>query len=44
VSEQVIYGLLFSLLSAMLQAGVAVCGRGVFRPLHGRREPVVNRN
>jgi hypothetical protein len=44
VSEQVIYGLLFNLLSAMLQAGVAVCGRGVFRPLHGRREPVVSRN
>jgi hypothetical protein len=44
VSEQVIYGLLFNLLSAMLQAGVAVCGRGVFRPLHGRRAPVGNRN
>ena len=44
VSEQVIYGLLFNLLSAMLQAGVAVCGRGVFRPLHGRREPVGRRN
>lgn len=44
VSEQVIYGLLFNLLSAMLQAGVAVCGTGVFRPLHGRREPVGSRN
>lgn len=44
VSEQVIYGLLFNLLSAMLQAGVAVCGTGVFRPLHGRREPVASRN
>ncbi len=44
VSEQVIYGLLFNLLSAMLQAGVAVCGAGVFRPLHGRREPVGSRN
>lgn len=40
VSEQVIYGLLFNLLAAMHNVGVAVCGSGVFEPLHKRREPM----
>lgn len=43
VSEQVLYALVFNLLSAMVQVGVAVCGQGVFRPLHGRREPAALR-
>jgi len=38
LSEQVIYGLLFNLLQAFQQIGVAVCGGPVFVPLSGRRE------
>ncbi len=38
LNEQVIYGLLFNLLQALQQVGVAVCGGQVFKPLSGRRE------
>jgi hypothetical protein len=38
VSEEVICGLLFNLLQALQQTGVAVCGGPVFQPLSGRRE------
>jgi len=42
LSEQVVYGLLFNLLQAVQQVGVAVCGGPVFQALSGRREvPVV---
>jgi hypothetical protein len=43
LSEQVIYGLLFNLLQAFQQVGVAVCGGPVFQPLSGRREVPVPR-
>ena len=36
VSEQVVYGVLFNFLSALLNTGVAVCGGGLVRPLAGR--------
>jgi hypothetical protein len=36
VSEQVIYGILFNFLHALLNSGVAVCGPGLVRPLAGR--------
>lgn len=38
LNEQVVYGLLFNLLQALQQVGVAVCGGPVFQPLSGRRE------
>lgn len=38
LNEQVVYGLLFNLLQAVQQIGVAVCGGPVFLPLSGRRE------
>jgi hypothetical protein len=37
VSEQVIYSLLFNLLTALRENGVAVCGRGSIEPLTGNR-------
>lgn len=37
VSEQVIYSLLFNLLTALRENGVAVCGRGSVEPLTGSR-------
>jgi hypothetical protein len=44
VNEQVVYALLFNLLTAMAQVGVAVCGGGIVRPLAGRTESVGVRN
>lgn len=44
LSEQVVYGLLFNLLQAIQQVGVAVCGGPVFQPLSGRREVPVPRD
>jgi hypothetical protein len=36
VTEQVVYGVLFNLLHALLNTGVAVCGGATVRPLAGR--------
>ncbi len=38
VSEQVVYGVLFNFLNALLNSGVAVCGGSLVRPLAGRGE------
>lgn len=43
LNEQVVYGLLFNLLQAFQQVGVAVCGGPVFQPLSGRREVPIGR-
>jgi hypothetical protein len=43
LNEQVVYGLLFNLLQAFQQVGVAVCGGPVFQPLSGRREVPISR-
>ena len=40
VTEQVLYSLLFSFLTALIRNGVAVCGSGVVQPLAGRSESV----
>lgn len=37
VSEQVVYSLLFNLLTALRENGVAVCGKGSVEPLTGSR-------
>lgn len=42
VSEQVVYSLLYNLLAALKETGVAVCGQGGIRPLAGRG-PTVDR-
>jgi hypothetical protein len=42
VSEQVVYSLLYNLLAALKETGVAVCGQGGIRPLAGR-PPAVDR-
>jgi hypothetical protein len=39
VSEQMIYTILFNLLQALRQSGVAVCGRGGIEPLAGPATP-----
>jgi len=44
LNEQVVYGLLFKLLQAIQQVGVAVCGGPVFQPLSGRREVPISRD
>ncbi len=44
VTEQVIYALLFNLLTALLKTGVAVCGTGSVQPLAGRTENIGPRN
>ena len=44
VTEQVIYALLFNLLSALMKNGVAVCGVGSVEPLAGRTEGFGPRN
>jgi hypothetical protein len=38
VTEQVVYGVLFNLLHALLNTGVAVCGGTTVKPLAGRGE------
>jgi hypothetical protein len=42
VSEQVVYSLLYNLLAALKETGVAVCGQGGIRPLAGRA-PAIDR-
>ncbi len=44
VSEQMVYAVLYNLLSALLNTGVGVCGAASIRPLTGRAEPVGGRN
>jgi hypothetical protein len=44
VTEQVIYALLFNLLTALMKNGVAVCGAGSVEPLAGRTEGFGPRN
>ena len=44
VTEQVLYSLLFNLLTALATTGVAVCGSGAIKPLAGRTESVGVRN
>jgi hypothetical protein len=44
VNEQVVYAVLFNLLSALLNTGVGVCGGTVVKPLAGRTERVGPRN
>jgi hypothetical protein len=44
LTEQVLYSLLFSFLTALTKTGVAVCGGGVVQPLAGRTETVGPRN
>ncbi|MBI5280891.1 MAG: hypothetical protein HY858_04350 [Candidatus Solibacter usitatus] len=36
VSEKLLYGVLFGFLTALLNTGVGICGKGVVRPLAGR--------
>jgi hypothetical protein len=38
VSEQLVYSVLASFLTALMQTGVAICGTGVVKPLAGRTE------
>jgi hypothetical protein len=38
VTEQVVYGVVFNFLNALLNTGVAVCGGSLIRPLAGRGE------
>ena len=44
VTEQMVYGLLFNVLMALLNTGVAVCGAASVKPLAGRTEHVGARN
>ena len=44
VTEQVIYAVLFNLLSALLNTGVGVCGGPTVKPLAGRTENIGPRN
>ncbi|MCI0433013.1 MAG: hypothetical protein L0271_05100 [Gemmatimonadetes bacterium] len=44
LTEQVVYALLYNLLSALLKTGVAVCGGPVVQPLAGRTEGIGSRN
>jgi hypothetical protein len=44
VTEQLVYAVLYNLLSALLNTGVGVCGAGVVKPLAGRTEPHGLRN
>jgi len=44
VTEQMIYALLFNLLSALLHTGVGVCGSSLIRPLAGRAEGIGAKN
>ncbi|HEY7333755.1 MAG TPA: hypothetical protein VH639_02650 [Bryobacteraceae bacterium] len=44
VTEQTVYAVLYSFLSALLNTGVGVCGAGVVKPLAGRTEPAASRN
>lgn len=44
VTEQVVYGVLFNLLSALMNTGVGVCGGPIVKPLAGRTESIGSRN
>lgn len=44
VSEQLVYGVLFNLLNALLNTGVGVCGGRIVKPLAGRTESHGSRN
>ncbi|HSW49339.1 MAG TPA: hypothetical protein VLH09_04150 [Bryobacteraceae bacterium] len=44
VNEQVIYSVLASLLAALLETGVAICGGSLVRPLAGRIKDLAGRN
>lgn len=44
VTEQVVYSVLFNLLSALLNTGVGVCGGPIVKPLAGRTENIGSRN
>lgn len=44
VTEQMVYAVLYNLLSALLSVGVGVCGGNVVRPLAGRTENIGPRN
>ena len=44
VTEQVVYAVLFNLLSALINTGVGVCGGPIVKPLAGRTENIGSRN
>jgi hypothetical protein len=44
ITEQVVYALLYNVLSALTKTGVAVCGGPVVQPLAGRTEGIGPRN
>ena len=44
LTEQTVYGVLYSFLNALLNTGVGVCGGSVVKPLAGRTEPAASRN
>jgi len=44
VTEQIVYALLLSVLSALTNTGIAVCGGPVVQPLAGRTEGIGPRN
>jgi hypothetical protein len=44
VSEQSVYSVLASLLSALTETGIAICGGTVVKPLAGRTESAPKRN
>ncbi|MFB3776575.1 MAG: hypothetical protein ACE141_03160 [Bryobacteraceae bacterium] len=44
VNEQVVYSVLASLLAALLETGVAICGGSLVKPLAGRVRDMAGRN
>jgi hypothetical protein len=44
VTEQMVYAVLYNLLSALMNTGVGVCGSAVVKPLAGRTETIGARN
>jgi hypothetical protein len=44
VTEQMVYAVLYNLLSALMNTGVGVCGSAVVKPLAGRTESIGARN
>ena len=44
VNEQVVYSVLASLLAALLETGVAICGGSLVKPLAGRIKELAGRN
>jgi len=44
VNEQVVYAVLFNLLSALMNTGVGVCGGSTVKPLAGRTENIGPKN